>query len=326
MFFFVEMKEMMLLKKTIRYLIHDTDHFFDACIGRLNNILPDILYLSLRYRFKMGDWINWNHPRTFSEKIQWLKVYACKPEYTNYIDKAAVKEIVAKKIGWQYVIPTIGVWNKVEDIEWNCLPNQFVLKVTDDGGSNGIFICKDLSSFDKENVVKKLTSIMNRKKDKRDAHREHPYEKIHRRIIAEEYIDFEKSSNNKDSSDLIDYKFFCFNGIPKFCQVIRNRNTKETIDFYDMDWNHMPFVGLNPVAKNGLNPVAKPKNLKKMISICEKLSEEFPFIRVDLYNVDGKIYFGELTFYPASGFGVFEPDEWNYKLGDMIELPLNKKI
>ena len=319
------MSAMVLLKKAFRYLIHDTNHFFDACVGRLNNTLPDKLYLSLRYRFKMGCWMNWNRPRTFSEKIQWLKVYASKPEYTNYIDKAAVKEIVARKIGWQYIIPTIGVWNCVDDIEWDCLPNQFVIKVTDDGGSNGIFICKDFSSFDKENVAKKLTSIMNRKKSKKDVHREHPYEKIHRRIIAEKYIEFENSSNNKDSSDLIDYKFFCFNGTPRFCQVIRNRNIKETIDFYDMEWNHMPFVGLNPVAKNGLNPVAKPKNLKEMISICEKLSEEFPFIRVDLYNVDGKIYFGELTFYPASGFGVFDPDEWNYKLGDMIKLPLNER-
>ena len=126
---------------------------------------------------------------------------------------------------------------------------------------------------------------------------------------------------NDSTYDLSDYKFFCFNGEPQFCQVIRDRNSNETIDFYDMEWIHQEFIGLNPVARNGLNPVACPKHLDEMQNICRKLSKGIPFVRVDLYVIDDKTYFGELTFFPASGFGVFSPKEWNVKLGDLLELP-----
>lgn len=305
------------LSTAIRLSRSNQGAFFASVLENVNFIFPDKLYLHLLFRCKMGYWMDFDKPKTFCEKLQWLKLYNRDPLYTTLVDKFAVKKWVADKIGEEYVIPMLGAWNNANEIDFESLPNQFVLKTTNGGGGD-VVICKDKPKFDKKNAAKHLNQGL--KKGIYNKLREWPYKNVPPRIIAEKYIDFEKSSNNKDSSDLIDYKFFCFNGIPKFCQVIRNRNTKETIDFYDMDWNHMPFVGLNPVAKNGLNPVAMPKNLKKMISICEKLSEEFPFIRVDLYNVDGKIYFGELTFYPASGFGVFEPDEWNYKLGDMIKI------
>ena len=302
--------------------MHEPLRIIDACVARMNAFLPDRVYLSLRYRCQVGSWIDWKKPRTFSEKIQWLKVYGFKPEYSKYIDKFAVKEIIANKIGREYIIPTIGVWTNVDDIAWLDLPNKYVLKITDEGGSNGVYICSNSNNFKRDEVVKKIAQIMNKKKRGKDIHREHPYEYIPRKIIAEKYIECNSMNQENELSDLTDYKFYCFNGKPRYCQIIRNRRTKETIDFYDMEWNHMPFVGLNPAAKNSLNPVEKPKNLNVMIDLCEKLSKEFYFVRVDMYNVDGTVYFGELTFYPASGFGVFEPDEWNYKLGDLLKLPL----
>lgn len=311
-----------MIKKFLKYLMHEPLRIIDACVARMNAFLPDRVYLSLRYRCQVGSWIDWKKPRTFSEKIQWLKVYGFKPEYSKYIDKFAVKEIIANKIGREYIIPTIGVWTNVDDIAWLDLPNKYVLKITDEGGSNGVYICSNSNNFKRDEVVKKIAQIMNKKKRGKDIHREHPYEYIPRKIIAEKYIECNSMNQENELCDLTDYKFYCFNGKPRYCQIIRNRRTKETIDFYDMEWNHMPFVGLNPAAKNGLNPVEKPKNLNVMIDLCEKLSKEFYFVRVDMYNVDGTVYFGELTFYPASGFGVFEPDEWNYKLGDLLKLPL----
>lgn len=305
------------LSTAIRLIRTNRGVFLASVLENLNFLFPDKLYLHLLFRCKMGYWMDFDKPKTFCEKLQWLKLYNRDPLYTTLVDKFAVKKWVADKIGEEYVIPMLGAWNNANEIDFESLPNQFVLKTTNGGGGD-VVICKDKSKFDKKNAAKHLNQGL--KKGIYNKLREWPYKNVPPRIIAEKYIEFEKSSNNNDSSDLVDYKFFCFNGIPKFCQVIRNRNTKETIDFYDMEWNHMPFVGLNPAAKNGLNPVAKPKNLKDMISICEKLSEGFPFIRVDLYNVDGKIYFGELTFYPASGFGVLKPDEWYYKLGDMIKI------
>ena len=302
--------------------MHEPLRIIDACVARMNAFLPDRVYLSLRYRCQVGSWIDWKKPRTFSEKIQWLKVYGFKPEYSKYIDKFAVKEIIANKIGREYIIPTIGVWTNVDDIAWLDLPNKYVLKITDEGGSNGVYICSNSNNFKRDEVVKKIAQITNKKKRGKDIHREHPYEYIPRKIIAEKYIECNSMNQENELSDLTDYKFYCFNGKPRYCQIIRNRRSKETIDFYDMEWNHMPFVGLNPAAKNSLNPVEKPKNLNVMIDLCEKLSKEFYFVRVDMYNVDGTVYFGELTFYPASGFGVFEPDEWNYKLGDLLKLPL----
>lgn len=307
-----------MINKFFFLLFRNPYRLLASVVVRFNWLLTDKVYLSLLYRCKVGKWICWHNPKTFSEKIQWLKVYAFKPEYSCYIDKYAVKAIVAKKIGQKYIIPSIGVWENVEDIDWESLPDQYVLKITDEGGSNGVYICNDPDKFDRVAVAKNLSEIMNKTKKKKDVHREHPYEGVPRKIIAEKYIESKSSS---ETTDLTDYKFYCFNGIPHFCQIIRNRRTKETIDFYDMEWNHMPFVGLNPLAKNGLNPVAKPKNLNEMIEVCKKLSKGFPFIRVDLYNVDGAVYFGELTFYPASGFGVFEPDEWNYLIGNLLNLP-----
>ena len=307
---------MVSIKRGIKYLFHNRIQFVDSIVKNYLSFLPDKLYLSLRYRCLMGYWIDWKNPRTFTEKIQWLKVYNRKPEYTMMVDKYAVKQYVADRIGEEYIIPTLGVWDTPEDIDWNSLPNQFVLKTTHGGGGCGVVVCRDKRRFSKQDAIAKLWSSYN--SEIYPNLREWPYKNVPKRIIAEEFM---ASVKNTASTDLSDYKFFCFNGEPTYSQVIRDRYSKETIDFYDMEWNHQEFVGLNPVARNGLTPVARPKHLDEMIGICRKLANDHTFVRVDLYVIDEKQYFGELTFYPASGIGTFLPEVWNGRLGDLLTLP-----
>lgn len=304
------------INRAIRYLLHNRIQFVDSCIKNLGFLFPDKIYLTLRYRLKMGKWINWKDPKTFTEKIQWLKVNAVRPEYTNMVDKLAVKRYVASTIGERYLIPTIGIWNSIDEIDWQSLPKQFVLKTTHGGGGCGVVVCKDIDSFDMTAAKQKLRISMAGVVGKE--FREYPYYNVPRKIFAEQYM--MDKSDDFANSDLIDYKFYCFNGEPIYCQVIRNRHIKEAIDFYDMKWNLMPFVGLNPKCSNGVNKLEKPACLTEMIEICRKLSQDIPFARVDLYNIDNKPYFGEITFYPAGGFGVFTPNEWDYKLGQLIKL------
>ncbi|MBQ3070261.1 MAG: hypothetical protein IJD12_01050 [Tidjanibacter sp.] len=302
------------IKNAFYYFLHDRNRLRLAILMRIARFYKsDEKYLKKLFRLSMGKDLNLDNPQTFSEKLQWLKLYNRKPEFTKMVDKYAVKEYVASIIGDEYIIPTLGIWNKFDDIDFDSLPKQFVLKTTHGGGSGGVVVCKDKANFNIEAARKKLNRSL--KFDIYTNYREWPYKDVEPRIIAEKYIEVE------GHSDLPDYKFFCFNGEPKYCQVIRDRNTKETIDFYDMEWNHMPFVGLNPVANNGNTSVAKPEHLDTMISVCKKLAKDIPFLRIDLYVVNNKEYFGEITFYPASGMGEFRPIEWNYKLGGLIQLP-----
>ena len=295
--------------------------FFIAVLTHLGTWLPDVIYLKILYRLKMGYDLDFKTPRTFTEKLQWLKVYDYKSEYTKMVDKLAAKDYVASRIGEEYIIPTLGVWDRVEDIDWDSLPDQFVLKTTHGGGGCGVVVCSDKTHFDKVKAIKKLQISMHSNAGK--TYREKPYLNVPRKIIAEKFMAERKAIENAKISDLPDYKFFCFNGEPHYCQVIRDRHTKETIDFYDMEWNHMPFVGLNPVAKNGVEPVAKPVHLEHMKDICRKLSKDIKFSRIDLYVIDNKEYFGEITFYPAAGYGEFTPTDWNERLGDLINLDGN---
>ncbi len=281
-------------------------------------LIPDKVFLSLKYRKNFGHFPDWKNPKTFCEKINWLKLYDRNPLYTRMVDKYEAKEYVAGIIGRQYIIPTLGVWDRAEDIDFDSLPDKFVLKATHDSGR--VVICKDKSTFDRAKAVEEMSASL--KRDFYAVTREWPYKNVRKRIIAEAFIEPHGLSAPKD---LPDYKFFCFNGEPKYCQVIRDRSTEETIDFYDMDWVHQEFVGLNPVARNGLTPVARPGHLDDMIAVCGKLAKDIPFVRVDLYEVDENEYFGELTFYPNSGVGVFTPEEWSEKLGDLIKLPTSKR-
>ena len=309
-----------MIKKICNYLFNKPADLGVAILVRLSAIFPDKLYLKLMFRLKMGYWMDFDNPKTFSEKIQWLKLYNRKPEYTQMVDKYQAKKYVASIIGEKYIIPTLGVWDKFDDIDFSKLPDKFVLKTTHGGGNTGVVICKDKSTFDIVAAKKKINRSL--KQDIYINLREWPYKNVRKRIIAEQFIE------TKDYQDLPDYKFYCFNGEPQYCQVIRGRNTIETIDFYDMEWNHMPFVGLTPVVRNGLppvvrnglTPVVRPQYLTNMVHICRKLAVGIPFCRVDLYIVNDEVYFGEITFFPASGLGVFDPSEWNNELGKMIEL------
>lgn len=283
-------------------------------LDRLSKFIQnDKLYLRIRYRIVMGRCLNLEQPSTFCEKIQWLKIYARNFEYTKYVDKIVVKDIVGDIIGREYIIPTLGVWKRFDDIDFDKLPNQFVLKTNHSGGSCGVYICRDKNSLNINDA--KTAMNLSLKKKLFPLLREYPYKNIVPKIFAEKYM-----KNGRDA-ELQDYKFYCFNGRPGYCQVIANRQTKETIDFYDMNWEHQPFCGLNPECENSGTVDKKPAKFDEMISIATKLSKNIPFVRIDLYYINDKVYFGEMTFFPSSGFGKFTPEKWDEKLGKKIVLP-----
>lgn len=282
--------------------------------NKFSHLLPDRLHLKLQYRMVMGVRLNLKNPRTFCEKIQWLKLNDRKPEYTMMVDKLAVKQYVSDVVGNEYVIPVLGVWDRVEDINFDLLPNSFVMKTSHGGGSVGVYVCKDKEHLDKEKLIAVMSYAMKQSIYKMTG--EWPYKNVKKCIFAERYM-----SNGSVNNDLADYKWYCFDGEPCFCQVIQDRRTVETIDFFDKEWNHQEFIGLNPNVNNANTIPQKPENLKKHIELARKLSKGIPFCRVDLYEICGKTYFGEITFYPASGLGKFNPDKYNTILGDMIKLP-----
>lgn len=288
-----------------------------ALLEHFGKWLPDRVYLKLMFRFKMGYRLNLRNPKTFSEKIQWLKLYNRRPEYTKMVDKYAVKEYVSKLIGEEYVIPILGVWDKPEDIEWDKLPNQFVLKTTHGGGSEGVVICKNKETFDRQKAINQLH--LSYDVDIYKQLREWPYKNVLRRIIAEQYINPAPEAN-----DLPDYKFFCFNGEPKFCQVISGRNTTESIDFFDLDWNHQPFHEPRKFPHAIIQPSCPPY-FSQMIGLARQLAVGKPFSRIDFYDVNGRVLFGEITFFPTSGMGGFDDKAWDYKFGELIKLPSKYK-
>ncbi len=276
----------------------------------------DETFIKKQFYYTMGYKPNLTSPKLFNEKLQWLKLYDRKAIYTVMVDKYAVKQYVSKKIGEEYLIPTLGVWDKPEDIDFDALPDHFVLKCTHDSG--GLVICKDKNKLDKSKAIRKINSCLKRKYFY--IHREWPYKNVRPRVIAEQYME------DSETEELRDYKFFCFGGKPLYCQVISNRSSNETVDFFDMDWRHQEFTGLakpyKPFSKTSIN---KPINFEKMKEIASILSNGMTFIRVDFYEVNGKLYFGELTFYPASGFGEFHPTKWNTIMGDLVVLPEKRK-
>lgn len=276
-------------------------------------VLSDKLYLKWKWRFKMGGKLDLDNPKTFNEKLQWLKLYDRMPEYTTMVDKAKVKDYVAKKIGEEYLIPTIGVWDVPEDIDFNSLPNQFVLKCNHNSG--GLFICKDKTKVTKKQWVAVLKGL--RKSLDYNYYmlgREWPYKNVEPKLIAEDFLE------SDSSRDLLDYKFMCFNGNVKCVFVCSRRGTKDglRVTFFDLDWNLLPFTRSHPAEDS---PIPKPQSLKLMVELATKLSMGIPFVRVDFYEKDGKVYFGEMTFFPGNGYEAFEPEEWDYKLGEWIKLP-----
>lgn len=267
--------------------------------------LKDELYIRLTYRRLIGHKLNLDNPITFIEKLNWLKLYDRKPEYTRMVDKFEAKKYVASIIGEEYVIPTYGIWNKFDDIDFNTLPNQFVLKCTHDSGS--IFICRDISKFDFKRVKKIVSQSI--KRNYYYPGREWVYKYIKPRVMIEKLI-----SENKEIS-INDYKFFNFNGIPKLIQVDIDRFSNHKRNFYDINWNHLD---LKLVYENANSKVERPKNLEKMVEFSRILAYNIPFCRTDFYSIGDKIYFGEITFYPEAGFKSFTPDKWNKIIGDWI--------
>ena len=277
-------------------------------------IIPDKLYLKIIFRSKMGRRLNLIDPKTYSEKLQWLKLYDRRPEYTRMVDKYEAKQYVADIIGEEYVIPTLGVWNKPEEIEWDRLPDQFVLKCTHDSG--GIVICRNKADFNKGKAISSLKKSLSN--NFYIIGREWPYKKIHPRIIAEKYMEDTKTK------ELRDYKFFCFDGAVKalFIATERQKEGEDVkFDFFDADFNHLPFLQGHD---NAAVMPEKPSQFEKMKTIAAELSKGIPQVRVDLYEVDGRVYFGELTFFHHGGWTPFEPEEWDYKFGKEIRLPSKK--
>lgn len=286
-----------------------------AFLHKTSRLWPDKLFLKIKYRLVMGKKLNLKNPKTFSEKLQWLKLYNRKPEYTIMVDKLAVKEFVASKISKKYIIPTLGVWNTPDEIEWAKLPKQFVLKTTHGGGGSGVVICKDKSLLDIDIAKKRLNNSL--KSDIYLNYREWPYKDVPKRIIAEKFITPIKENAQ---IGLPDYKFYCFNGEPKLVLVATGRFEDDVrFDYFDMDWNKLPLVWDNP---NSELEIPEPVCFEEMKDICRKLTENIPHVRCDLYVLEDIIYFGELTFFDASGFCKFENEEWNLKLGNLIKLPV----
>lgn len=301
------------MKKTFLKIVKNPMNIF-LSLGHRGyfNWIGDELFLRIAFLIRMGKILNLKNPRTFSEKLQWLKLFDHNPEYTQMVDKCEAKKYVSAIIGENYIIPTLGVWDNADEIEFEKLPNQFVIKCTHDSG--GLILCKDKSTLNFDKAKKKLNKCL--KNNYYWGNREWPYKNIRPRIIAEKYM-----SEGVDE-DLKDYKFFCFNGDPKYCQVISDREKRMSIDFFDGMWNHLDFhePRIFPFSEESIKC---PANFDEMKRLAKVLSKDMPFIRVDFYEINGKVYFGELTFFPTSGMGGFKPEKWDYIFGSMIKLPLH---
>lgn len=280
-------------------------------IRKASRLIPDRLYLSLLYYKHFHKFPNFNSPQTFNEKLQWLKLYDRRPEYTKMVDKYAAKLYIAEVIGEEYVIPTLGVWDRFEDIDFNKLPDRFVLKCTHD--SHSVIICKDKAKLDIESARQKLTSSLSRNFFYYG--REWPYKDVPPRIIAEAYM-----TDAPGVDSFTDYKFFCFDGVADCVMICLGRNEgKPKFYFFNKKWELMR---LNMSGKNAPSDftIPKPECMDMMFDVAERLSFNIPFARVDLYQSNGHIYFGEITLYPASGLDANILPESDLYFGELINI------
>lgn len=297
-------------KKLFKYLFTKPTLIMRIGWDYLAPVLPDEFFTKVRFKLTMGYWMDFNNPQTYNEKLQWLKLNDIHPEFTKLVDKIDAKEYIAKKVGKQYIIPTIATWNSVDEINWDTLPNQFVIKSTNDSG--GVVVCKDKSRLNIQQARKKLKKLG--KRDYSQISKEYPYKAVPHRFIAEEYME------DESGFELKDYKIFCFDGKAKFLFVATGRQSNDIrFDFFDIEYNHLPVINGHPNA-DSIPP--KPVNFDKMIDLAEQISNGMRHVRVDLYNINGKIYFGELTFFHWSGIVPFEPFEWDVKFGEFLKLPI----
>lgn len=298
------------MENRLKHVLTDPASFINAAAGRLHFLLTDKQLVKIVYRCNMKKQLDLKHPRTFNEKLNWLKIYDRKPEYTMMVDKYAAKDYVAGIIGSDYVIPTLGVWDSFDDIDFDGLPGSFVLKTTHGGGNLGVVVCKDKSKLDKVLARKRLSL-------KSGLYRgEWPYKNVPRRIIAEQYMEDHKTG------ELRDYKFFCFDGEVKALFVASDRQNRAEpyFDFFDVDFNHLDIVQGHP---HNPGVLEKPETFEDMKRIASTLSKGFPSLRVDMYEVDGKAYFREITFYHFGGIVPFQPESVDYEWGKWIKLPID---
>ncbi len=282
------------------------------------NWLPDKAYIKISYFFTTKRKLNLKAPKSFNEKLQWLKLYDRKPLYTDMVDKYEAKRIVAEKIGEQYVIPTLGVWNSFDEIDFDSLPDSFVLKCTHDSG--GIVICRDKSKLDIDKARKKIEISL--KSNYYYHGREWPYKDVKPRIIVEKYMEDNSTEGMEDDlgKGLTDYKFYCFDGKMELLYVSRGLEDHKTakISFVTKDYEQS-HIGRSDYRPFDVLP-KKPKNFDEMIALCEKFSKGFPFLRVDFYEINNQIYFSEFTFTPCSGLMPFLNYEQDLELGEKIKL------
>ncbi len=282
------------------------------CKKYIKKIIPDRLFLKILYKKLLGKKLDLRHPKTFNEKIQWLKLHDRKAEYIDIVDKYTVKKWVADKIGEEYIIPTLGVWERFEDIDFDSLPKQFVLKCTHDSG--GLIIVKDKSKMDLAEVKNKINKFLNN--NFYWVGREWPYKYIKRRIIAEPYL------TDESGVELKDYKVFNFNGESKFIQVDFDRFVDHKRNLYTLDWEYIDAVIGFPTDPTYC--IKKPKCLNKMLELAGILSYGIPHVRTDFYCIGDQVYFGEMTFYHGSGFEKITPESFEMKMGEWLTLPCDK--
>lgn len=292
--------------KSIRY-------YLMRALERVNGLFSSPLYLRLHYFLSMGKVLHLDNPRTMNEKLQWLKLHQHDPLLTTLVDKLAVKEYVASHYGEDLVCPVIALWSNSYLIDFDNLPDRFVLKTTHGGGSNGVVVCSDKSTFDKEAALQKLDRAM--AANIYPIYREWPYKDVPKLIFAEEYL----------GDDLVDYKFYCFNGeVDCVLLCVDRQKGSPKFYFFDRDWNLLRYNKRGKAAPEGFT-LPKPANIDQLFDLAAKMSKGFPFVRMDFYDVDGKCYFGEYTFYPASGFDANRLPEMDLYFGDKIDLSLVKE-
>lgn len=303
----------MSLKGMKYFLTKPGGWFFFLSSRGLLNWMDDEAYIKREFRYSLGYEPDLEHPRTFNEKLNWLKLHDRNPLYTQLVDKYEVKRYVAEKVGEQFVVPVIGgPWDSVDEIDFDALPEQFVLKCTHDSG--GVVICRDRASFDREAAKAKLAKSLRR--NFYWVNREWPYKNVPPRIFAEKYLEDE-------SGDLHDYKFFAFNGITRVFYITSGRSAGDRrTDFYDLRLNHL---NLRDDDKNADVPPPAPARLEKMKGLADTLSRGIPCLRVDFYEIGGRVFIGELTLYYSGGFVPFSPREWDQLFGSWIDLPITNK-
>ena len=278
--------------------------------SRLLYGMSDEKYLKFMWRLKTGTKLNLDNPQTYNEKLQWLKLHDRKTIYTTIVDKVLVKQWASRILGEEYIIPTLAVWDSVDDICIEGLPKRFVIKTNNGSSSDGVVVCKDRDIFDLEKAKRKLAKSQAGSVYK--GTREWPYKDINPKVFAEEYLEDE-------TGELPDYKFFCFDGVVKALFIGTERFSDEVkFDFFDADFNHLDLYQVHPMSGK---QIPKPVCFDEMKEVASKLSKGFPHVRVDLYNVNGRVYFGEVTFFHHGGFAPFHPQKWDYEFGSWIHLP-----